>query len=78
MKIRLQVAGEITTGPRVSALSVIRDVGFFGLYKVVGSEVRVYILSHRATLLDKLRSLVDVVRIVACGAADRWLSYSSF
>uniref|UniRef100_A0A9J7YI19 Solute carrier family 25 member 13 n=1 Tax=Cyprinus carpio carpio TaxID=630221 RepID=A0A9J7YI19_CYPCA len=33
VKIRLQVAGEITTGPRVSALSVIRDLGFFGLYK---------------------------------------------
>lgn len=34
VKIRLQVAGEITTGPRVSALSVVRDLGFFGLYKV--------------------------------------------
>lgn len=34
VKIRLQVAGEITTGPRVSAFSVIRDLGFFGLYKV--------------------------------------------
>ncbi len=34
VKIRLQVAGEITTGPRISALSVIRDLGFFGLYKV--------------------------------------------
>ncbi|KAI4897209.1 hypothetical protein NFI96_015913 [Prochilodus magdalenae] len=33
VKIRLQVAGEITTGPRVSALSVIRDLGLFGLYK---------------------------------------------
>uniref|UniRef100_A0A671R155 Solute carrier family 25 member 13 n=1 Tax=Sinocyclocheilus anshuiensis TaxID=1608454 RepID=A0A671R155_9TELE len=33
VNIRLQVAGEITTGPRVSALSVIRDLGFFGLYK---------------------------------------------
>ncbi|XP_064204315.1 electrogenic aspartate/glutamate antiporter SLC25A13, mitochondrial isoform X1 [Anguilla rostrata] len=33
VKIRLQVAGEITTGPRVSALSVMRDLGFFGLYK---------------------------------------------
>ncbi|XP_067112440.1 electrogenic aspartate/glutamate antiporter SLC25A13, mitochondrial [Osmerus mordax] len=33
VKIRLQVAGEITTGPRVSALSVIRDLGFLGLYK---------------------------------------------
>ncbi|XP_075685569.1 electrogenic aspartate/glutamate antiporter SLC25A12, mitochondrial isoform X2 [Rhinoderma darwinii] len=33
VKIRLQVAGEITTGPRVSAVTVIRDLGFFGLYK---------------------------------------------
>ncbi|XP_048165506.1 calcium-binding mitochondrial carrier protein Aralar1 [Corvus hawaiiensis] len=33
VKIRLQVAGEITTGPRVSALSVIKDLGFLGLYK---------------------------------------------
>uniref|UniRef100_A0A4W5RKY2 Solute carrier family 25 member 12 n=1 Tax=Hucho hucho TaxID=62062 RepID=A0A4W5RKY2_9TELE len=33
VKIRLQVAGEITTGPRISALSVIRDLGLFGLYK---------------------------------------------
>jgi hypothetical protein len=34
VKIRLQVAGEITTGPRVSALNVLRDLGLFGLYKV--------------------------------------------
>lgn len=33
VKIRLQVAGEITTGPRVSAISVIRQLGFLGLYK---------------------------------------------
>ncbi|XP_049449698.1 calcium-binding mitochondrial carrier protein Aralar1-like isoform X1 [Epinephelus fuscoguttatus] len=33
VKIRLQVAGEITTGPRVKALTVVRDLGFFGLYK---------------------------------------------
>uniref|UniRef100_S4RUQ1 Solute carrier family 25 member 12 n=1 Tax=Petromyzon marinus TaxID=7757 RepID=S4RUQ1_PETMA len=33
VKIRLQVAGEITTGPRVSALNVLRDLGFLGLYK---------------------------------------------
>ncbi|XP_067372415.1 electrogenic aspartate/glutamate antiporter SLC25A12, mitochondrial-like isoform X2 [Channa argus] len=33
VKIRLQVAGEITTGPRVRALNVVRDLGFFGLYK---------------------------------------------
>ena len=34
VKIRLQVAGEIQAGPRVSAITVIRDLGFFGLYKV--------------------------------------------
>ncbi|PAA90480.1 hypothetical protein BOX15_Mlig029914g1, partial [Macrostomum lignano] len=33
VKIRLQVAGEIATAQRVSALHVIRDLGFFGLYK---------------------------------------------
>ena len=33
VKIRLQVAGEIATGPKPSALSVVRDLGFFGLYK---------------------------------------------
>lgn len=40
VKIRLQVAGEITTGPRVSALSVVRDLGFFGLYKVSSTPGR--------------------------------------
>ncbi|XP_048473732.1 calcium-binding mitochondrial carrier protein Aralar2 isoform X1 [Rhincodon typus] len=33
VKIRLQVAGEITTGPRVNAFSVIKKLGFAGLYK---------------------------------------------
>ena len=41
VKIRLQVAGEITTGPRVSAISVIKDLGFFGLYKA-GPPVHYY------------------------------------
>lgn len=34
VKICWQVAGEITTGPRVSALSVVWDLGFCGIYKV--------------------------------------------
>lgn len=34
VKIRLQVAGEITTARRVGALTVVRDLGLFGLYKV--------------------------------------------
>ncbi|XP_075036744.1 electrogenic aspartate/glutamate antiporter SLC25A12, mitochondrial [Mixophyes fleayi] len=33
VKIRLQVAGEISTGPKVRALTVLRELGFFGLYK---------------------------------------------
>lgn len=40
VKIRLQVAGEITTGPKVHALAVIRDLGFFGLYKVSTDDMR--------------------------------------
>ena len=34
VKIRLQVAGEIASGERISAINVVRDLGFFGLYKV--------------------------------------------
>jgi solute carrier family 25 (mitochondrial aspartate/glutamate transporter), member 12/13 len=34
VKIRLQVAGEIAATRRLSAYSVIRELGFFGLYKV--------------------------------------------
>merc|ERR1712156_1338283 len=33
VKIRLQVAGEIASGERISAITVVRDLGFFGLYK---------------------------------------------
>ncbi|XP_074652163.1 electrogenic aspartate/glutamate antiporter SLC25A12, mitochondrial-like isoform X2 [Tubulanus polymorphus] len=33
VKIRLQVAGEIANAPRVSAIQVVKDLGFFGLYK---------------------------------------------
>jgi solute carrier family 25 aspartate/glutamate transporter 12/13 len=34
VKIRLQVAGEIASSQKVSAWSVVRELGFFGLYKV--------------------------------------------
>lgn len=34
VKIRLQVAGEITSGPRVKAWDVIKELGIRGLYKV--------------------------------------------
>lgn len=34
VKIRLQVAGEIVGGARVSAFTVIKELGIMGLYKV--------------------------------------------
>lgn len=34
VKIRLQVSGEIAATRRLSAVTVIRDLGVFGLYKV--------------------------------------------
>lgn len=34
VKIRLQIAGEIATGPKTRAVDVIRDLGLRGLYKV--------------------------------------------
>lgn len=46
VKIRLQVAGEISTGPKVSAYSVIRELGFKGLYKV---SSHVLIIFYTAT-----------------------------
>ena len=34
VKIRLQVAGEIATAKKPSAIQVVKELGFFGLYKV--------------------------------------------
>ena len=34
VKIRLQVAGEMTETAKLGATTVVRDLGFFGLYKV--------------------------------------------
>lgn len=34
VKIRLQVAGEIVGKTKVSAISVVKELGFLGLYKV--------------------------------------------
>ena len=36
VKIRLQVAGELATGRSIGALSVVKELGFMGLYKVRG------------------------------------------
>ena len=34
VKIRLQVAGEVVSAHKVGAISVIKELGIFGLYKV--------------------------------------------
>ena len=34
VKIRLQVAGEVVSAQRIGAISVIKELGLFGLYKV--------------------------------------------
>ena len=39
VKIRLQVAGEITSGPKVKAWDVIRELGIRGLYKVCNDNL---------------------------------------
>ena len=39
VKIRLQVAGEIASAQKPSALAVVRELGFFGLYKVRTTKV---------------------------------------
>ena len=46
VKIRLQVAGEIATGPKVSAIGVVRELGFFGLYKVRGTNTYIPTLNE--------------------------------
>ena len=42
VKIRLQVAGEIAGGSKISALSVVKELGFFGLYKGTFLTSRIY------------------------------------
>ncbi|XP_014665799.1 PREDICTED: calcium-binding mitochondrial carrier protein Aralar2-like [Priapulus caudatus] len=46
VKIRLQVAGEFSSaGPRIGALSVIRDLGFLGLYKLLADATAKMLLA---------------------------------
>lgn len=46
VKIRLQVAGEITSGPKVSAIGVIKELGLRGLYKVIHFVLNVFKLIY--------------------------------
>ncbi|XP_030596543.1 calcium-binding mitochondrial carrier protein Aralar1 isoform X2 [Archocentrus centrarchus] len=77
VKIRLQVAGEITTGPRVSALSVIRDLGFFGLYKgskacflrdIPFSAIYFPCYAHMKTYLTEEDGRIGPARMLFAGA----------
>ncbi|MGH0150860.1 UNVERIFIED_CONTAM: hypothetical protein FKN15_022082 [Acipenser sinensis] len=63
VKIRLQVAGEITTGPHVSALSVIRDLGFFGLYKAQVISAGVQFLLWKGCPVQKKELRIQIVNM---------------
>ncbi|KAK2858237.1 hypothetical protein Q7C36_006156 [Tachysurus vachellii] len=77
VKIRLQVAGEITTGPRVSALSVIRDLGFFGLYKgakacflrdIPFSAIYFPVYAHTKSMLADEEGRLGPLQLLTAGA----------
>ncbi|KAI4871966.1 hypothetical protein NFI96_021270, partial [Prochilodus magdalenae] len=77
VKIRLQVAGEITTGPRVSALTVLRDLGFFGLYKgakacflrdIPFSAIYFPVYAHAKTELTDEEGRLGAMQLLIAGA----------
>ncbi|NXI73638.1 CMC1 protein, partial [Anseranas semipalmata] len=77
VKIRLQVAGEITTGPRVSALSVIKDLGVLGLYKgakacflrdIPFSAIYFPVYAHSKLMLADENGHVGGLNLLAAGA----------
>uniref|UniRef100_A0A8C0HL62 Solute carrier family 25 member 12 n=1 Tax=Buteo japonicus TaxID=224669 RepID=A0A8C0HL62_9AVES len=77
VKIRLQVAGEITTGPRVSALSVIKDLGILGLYKgakacflrdIPFSAIYFPVYAHSKLMLADENGHVGGLNLLAAGA----------
>ncbi|XP_025056287.1 calcium-binding mitochondrial carrier protein Aralar1 isoform X3 [Alligator sinensis] len=77
VKIRLQVAGEITTGPRVSALTVLKDLGIFGLYKgakacflrdIPFSGIYFPVYAHSKLMLADENGHVSGLNLLAAGA----------
>ncbi|XP_072541218.1 electrogenic aspartate/glutamate antiporter SLC25A12, mitochondrial-like [Salminus brasiliensis] len=77
VKIRLQVAGEITTGPRVSAVTVLRDLGFFGLYKgakacflrdIPFSAIYFPVYAHAKTKLTDEEGRLGALQLLIAGA----------
>ncbi|KAM8934082.1 electrogenic aspartate/glutamate antiporter SLC25A12, mitochondrial [Pelodytes ibericus] len=77
VKIRLQVAGEITTGPKVRALTVLRDLGFFGLYKgakacflrdIPFSAIYFPVYAHCKSLFADEHGHVGALQLLTAGA----------
>ncbi|XP_019713155.1 calcium-binding mitochondrial carrier protein Aralar1-like [Hippocampus comes] len=77
VKIRLQVAGEITTGSRVSALNVVRELGFFGLYKgakacflrdIPFSAIYFPVYAHTKQMLADDTGEVGALQLLTAGA----------
>uniref|UniRef100_A0A8C5GJ13 EF-hand domain-containing protein n=1 Tax=Gouania willdenowi TaxID=441366 RepID=A0A8C5GJ13_GOUWI len=77
VKIRLQVAGEITTRSRVSALAVVRELGFFGLYKgakacflrdIPFSAIYFPVYAHTKTALANEDGSLGPLQLLTAGA----------
>ncbi|XP_063285797.1 electrogenic aspartate/glutamate antiporter SLC25A12, mitochondrial [Pelobates fuscus] len=77
VKIRLQVAGEISTGPKVRALTVLRELGFFGLYKgakacflrdIPFSAIYFPVYAHGKTLLADENGHIGALQLLTAGA----------
>jgi len=67
VKIRLQVSGEIAATRRLSAVTVVRDLGFFGLYKVHQRvlHIHVHIYIYIYIYIHSCLQCFDVVGWVA-------------
>jgi len=60
VKIRLQVAGEIASQTKISAWGVVKELGFFGLYKVnccQGNRRREPFKTRLKLILNRLKSV---------------------
>ncbi|MCL4123586.1 UNVERIFIED_CONTAM: hypothetical protein GTU68_003129 [Idotea baltica] len=77
VKIRLQVAGEIATAKKISAVNVIKDLGFMGLYKgaracflrdIPFSMIYFPVYAHSKTLLADENGYNSPLTLLVAGA----------
>ena len=61
VKIRLQVAGEIASAAKPSAIAIVKELGFRGLYKVNYPESYKVALKITSWLTCKHQQIHDVV-----------------